>query len=110
MLSWVDKVTTATQRFAPVIENLRARLTIALATIKQFADQVRIRLIWQLTNGTSRVLQKIADVLMVPFLASFVPPIPVWPVSFCFNLNEAVLLLSLKSIIPPTAFKARSCL
>ena len=47
---------------------------------------------------------------MVHFLTSFIPSFPVSPISFCFNLKEALLLLSLKSITSPTTFKACSTL
>ena len=59
MLSLVDKVTTATWCFASVIQNVCTWLSLALATIKQFADKVRIRLIWQLMNGVSKVFRKL---------------------------------------------------
>ena len=53
------------------------------------------------------------DVLIVLYFQnlSIFPIISiVWPVIFCLNLNEALLLLSGKSIIPQAAFKARSSL
>ena len=53
-------------------------MSIALASTKQFADKVRIRLIRQLINGISRVQQNIANVLMVLFfLKSLIPSFPV---------------------------------
>ena len=54
----VDKVTIVTQSFASVIANVVARFAAAL-DIKQLAEQVKMRLISQLINGVSRILQKL---------------------------------------------------
>ena len=62
--------------------------------LKQFADQVRIRLILQLINSISRVLQKLLRYFnSTIILTSFVPPLPDLPTIFVLNLNEALLLL-----------------
>ena len=99
-LSWVDKVTTGTKRFASVIANAVTWLSIALAIIKQFADQVKMRSVLQLIKSISRALQKF-DVL-TSFFSSF----PIRPVIFCLNLNKALLLSSRKLIITASVFKA----
>ena len=54
----VDKVTTGTQSFASVIVNVVAWFAAAL-DIKQLAEHVKMRLISQLINGISRILQKL---------------------------------------------------
>ena len=58
-LSWVDNVTTRTSSFLSVIVNVDIRMAIGASIVKQFEDQGRIRLIPQLINGISRVLQKL---------------------------------------------------
>ena len=58
-LSWVSKVTNRTSSFISVIANAGTESTTVPVIIKQFPDQVRIRLISQSINGISRVLQKI---------------------------------------------------
>ena len=58
-LSRVDNVTTGTSSFLSVIVNVDILMAIGASIVKQFADQVRIRLIPQLINGISRVLQKV---------------------------------------------------
>ena len=55
-LSPVDKVTTGTQSFVPVIEN---SVFPTAEEITHFLDQVKSRIISQLINGISRVLQKL---------------------------------------------------
>ena len=51
---------------------------IALAIVKQFVDQVRIKLISQLINGISRVLQKLLRYFNGTIIStSFVPSFPV---------------------------------
>ena len=50
---------------------------IALAIVKQFVDQVRIKLISQLINGISRVLQKLLRYFNGTIIStSFVPSFP----------------------------------
>ena len=93
------------------IENVVPSSTL-LATITQFLYQFRLRLISQLIEGISRVLQKLpkyfsADVI----LTAFPPLLPVWPVIFSLILNELVISLAVvKSAIPPSSFKAGSSL
>ena len=59
ILPWVDKVTIWTWSFVSVIVNSGSWVSIGLPIIKHLLDQVRIRLISQLVNGISRVLQKL---------------------------------------------------
>ena len=91
-MSWVDKVTT--RSFVSVIVNVGTRLLIGASVRKQFANQVRIRLILQLINGISRVLQKLhKDFNGTIILTSFMSLFLVLPAIFDLNLNEALLLL-----------------
>ena len=51
-----------------------------------------MRLISQLTNGISRVLQKLLKYFNgTNILIAFVPLLPAEPVIFCLYLNEALL-------------------
>ena len=50
-LSWVDKVTASTSSILSAIANVGTWLLIWFAIVKQFANQVRIKLISQLING-----------------------------------------------------------
>ena len=73
---------------------------MALAIIKQFADQVRTRLISQSINCISRVLHKLLRYFNGTIVStSFVQSFLVRPVIFCLNLKEAPLLSSGKSMI-----------
>ena len=64
--------------FVSVIVNVGIWLLIGASIIKQFADKVRIRLISQLINGISRVLQKILKYCNgTIILTSFVPLLPI---------------------------------
>ena len=47
-LSWVDEVTTGTQNFVPVLENVAPWFALLVDTVTQFADQVEIILSSQL--------------------------------------------------------------
>ena len=86
-------------------------MSIAVVIIKQFADQVKIRLFSQLVNSISRFLQKLLRSFNGTIVStSFVPSLPVWPVIFCLNLSEALFLSSGKSILLPAVFKAGSSL
>ena len=61
---------------------------------KQLFDQVNIRLISQLINGTSSVLQKLLRYFKETIIStSFAQLLFVSPVIFCLNLNELLLLL-----------------
>ena len=103
-LSWVDKVTTGTWSFVSVIASVFAWFTAAL-DITQFAGQVAMRLISQLVNGSSRVLQKLLIYFSGTSISTFfVPSSPVKPIIFCLNLNE--VLLPGKLAILPAAVKA----
>ena len=58
-LSWVDKVTTGTLSFVSVTINVGSWSAAVPATKHQLLYQVNIRLISELCNGISSVLQKI---------------------------------------------------
>ena len=58
-LSWVDKVTTGTEKFVSVIVNVGFQSATLELIITQFSDQVKISLASQFIKGISRVLQKI---------------------------------------------------
>ena len=105
-LSWVDKVTTGTLNFVLVIVNVGSWLAIRLSIIKHVADQVKIRLISQLINGISNVLQKVLKYFNgALILTFFVPPFPVLSAIFVLNLSEVLLLFSVeKSAISPLSF------
>ena len=69
--------------FVSVIVNVGIWLLIGASIIKQFADKVRIRLISQLINGISRVLQKLLKCFNgTIILTSFVPLLPILPAIF----------------------------
>ena len=57
-LSWVDEVTTGTLSFVSVTINVGSCSAAVPATKHQFLYQVNIRLISELCNGISSVLQK----------------------------------------------------
>ena len=87
-------------------------MAIEASIIKDVADKVTIRLISQLINSISGVLQKLLkyfnDTQILPF---FVSSFPILPDNFVLNLNEALLLLSAgKSAIAPLLFKYGSSL
>ena len=105
-LSWVDKVTTGTLSFVLVIVNVGSWLAIRLSIIKHVADQVKIRLISQLINGISNVLQKVLKYFNgALILTFFVPLFPVLSAFFVLNLSEVLLLFSVeKSAISPLSF------
>lgn len=54
---WVDKITNWITSFIYVIANFVVWIAAGLENIKQFPDQVKIRLISLLTKDISRVLQ-----------------------------------------------------
>ena len=58
-LSWVDKVTTGTLSFVSVTINVGSWSAAVPATKHQLLYQVNIRLISELCNGISSVLQKL---------------------------------------------------
>ena len=63
--------------------------SIALAIIKQFASQVKMKLISQLITSIFRVLQKLLSYFNGTIIAtSFVSSVPVWPVIFCLILKK----------------------
>ena len=77
----------------------------ALDNIIQYADQASIRLILQLINIMSKVLQKLLTYFNGTTLSTFfVQLLPVWPV-FLVNLIESVALLSVKSTRTPVSSK-----
>ena len=86
-LSWVDK--SSNKNF----------VTSVLKERKQFSDQVKMRLILQIINGISRVLQKYFKCFNdFAILRSFVlPAAGVFPVTLICNLNDSdyIILSSL---------------
>ena len=94
--------------FVSVIVNFRTWSAIGLSIIKHLLDQVRIRLILQLLNGFSRVLQKFfkyfnGDLILTFFVSLFSSILAAISV---LNLNESLLLLSARrSAIAPLASK-----
>ena len=63
----------------------------AALDVTQFAEQVRMKLISQLINGISGVLQKLLKYFNFTIISSsFIKSAPVSPVIFCLNLNEAL--------------------
>ena len=90
-LSWVDKVTARSQCFESVVANVVAWFVAAL-DITHFAELVKMRLVSQLINGISVVLQKLFKYFNGTIIwTAFVPSSPVEPATFCFNLDETVL-------------------
>ena len=79
---------------------------IEASIIKYLADQMRIRLISQLINGISRVLQKFHKYFKgIEILTCFVSSFPILLAVFVSYLNEALLLLSAgKLAITPLSF------
>ena len=93
VLSWVDKVTTETWSFVPVIAKA---VTLSPLEITQFADQVRIRLISQLIKGILRVLQKLLQYVNGTAIFAFViPSLLLLFKNFDLNSNgsESVIIL-----------------
>ena len=87
-LSWVDKVTTGTSSFVSVILNFVFPVAVE---ITQFSDQVKMRLISQLINGISGVLQKLLKYFKGTAIStSFVfPAAGVFPVILILYLNDS---------------------
>ena len=72
--------------FVSVIANISTWLLIKASIIKQFADQIRIRLISQLVNGISSVLQKLLKQFNGILLSIFcVPSFSVLPSVFVLH-------------------------
>ena len=75
---------------------------ILVATITQFSDQSRSRVILQLIKGISRVLQKLQWYFNGTIISTFsIPVYPVLPVNFNLRLNKSVVALA--SVKPVTA-------
>ena len=65
-LSWVNKVTARTKTFVSVLLTVGSWFAVS-ATKKQLFNQVNLRLISQLINGISSILQELfLDILMLP--------------------------------------------
>ena len=80
---------------------------MAVAIRTPFYDHVKIRLTSQLIKGISKVLQKLLKYFNGTIIStSFVPPFPVYPVIFAFNLNESAVLSSEKIMISSLAYRA----
>ena len=58
-LPWVDKITNWIKSFIYVIANFVVWIAAGLENIKQFPDQVKIRLISLLIKGILRILQNL---------------------------------------------------
>ena len=86
LLSLLDKVTTGTQIFVPVI----AKVVILFPSeIAQFVDQVRVRLILQLIKGISRVIQKLLKYFNGTAISTFtISSLLVLFKNFDLNLND----------------------
>ena len=96
-LSWVDKVTTGN-----FIANVVPWFATAVKTIRGLADQVKIRLVWQLIDDISRTLEKLLKYFNGTIIStSFVPLSSDWPVIFSLKLNESVTLVALKATGTP---------
>ena len=96
-LSLVDIVTTGTYNFVSVISNFPSPIELV---ITQSLDHVKMRLISQLINGISSVLQKLLNYFTGTFIStSFVfPLLGVFPVIFTLDLNDSEFaMLSLGS-------------
>ena len=78
-------------------------MSIGLSIIKHLLGQVRIRLISQLINDISRVLQKLLKYFYgILILTLIVLSFSVLPAIFVLNLNKVLLLLSVtKSSMAP---------
>ena len=77
--------------------------------VRQFSDQVRMRLASQLITGISRVLQELLKYFNGTIIwTAFVPSFPVEPVIFHLYLNEVLLPGKLSGA--PALFKASSFL
>ena len=107
-LSWVDKVNTGMERFVSVISNVAPWVATLVYKITQFAEQVKISLTSQLSNGFSRVFRKLLKYFNGTIISklSISPSSSVWPVIFALKLNESVTLAPLKSTISPLLFTA----
>ena len=88
MKQCVDKVTTGTYGFVSVIWNSPSPVELV---ITQSLDHVVSRLISQLTNGISRVLQKVLKYFNGTIVSKFfiLPSAGVFPVIFTFYLNDS---------------------
>ena len=66
-LSWVNKVMARIKTFVSVLLNVGSWFATVSATKKQLFNQVNLRLISQLINGISSILQELfLDILMLP--------------------------------------------
>ena len=89
-----------------VTANAVASFAAVQDDITQLADQIKIRLIWQLISGISRVLQKLFRCSNGTFISTFfVSLLPVWPVYFSLKLNRSLVSLLVKSVITPASVK-----
>ena len=88
------------------VTNIVARFTAVLDDIKQFADQVRVRLISQFISNISRFLQKLLRYFNGTSLSTvFVPSLPIWSFTFLLKSKESLVLLPGKSTITSELFK-----
>ena len=87
-LSSVDKVTTGTYKFVPVILNFPSPRELI---ITQFVDHIKFELTPQLIKGISRVLQKLLKYFNGTIISTSFPlPLSgVFPVIFILDLNDS---------------------
>ena len=101
-MSWVDKVATGN-----FIANVAPWFATAAKPITEIADQVKIRLVWQLIDDISRALEKLLKHFNGAIIStSFVLLSSDWPVIFSLKLNESVTLVALKATGMPLQFTA----
>ena len=74
-----------------------------VATITQFSDQFRSRVISQLIKGISRLLQRLLRYFNGTNFSTFF--VPLSPVNIYLILNESVVLASVKLVISPSSTK-----
>ena len=112
LFSWVDKVIARTWHFLSVILNVGTPFATVAATRVLFLKHVNWRVILELIEGISSVLQKLLRYFNGTIISSFfVPTLPVCPPIYDLNLNELLLLLVAgKSIILPLLSIAGSSL
>ena len=86
-LSLIDKVTTRTQSFVPLIENVPAPVEMA---ITQFTDKARMILISQLISDISGVVQKLCQYFNDTIIStSFIlPTARVFSLNLTLDLND----------------------
>ena len=91
VLSWVDKLITGAYSLVPLIANIVDWFALVLDKT-QFIDQIRMRLISQLINDISTVLQKLLKYFGGTFILTIVVPrFSVLSIVFSLTSNKALL-------------------